>query len=538
MRKLFRAIAAILLVTMMLPLPQIVGANHRQCSRESAQFEPAITQLPDGRWRATINVGSEWDGVLFDGEETFGGQGPHTFRMFLGRGETHEYLPGGGTWYAVCYFRSPDIGPVAVRVYGEYLARNPGRWVQLWDMRDVQPLLALEQNHGQLPAPVTVSPAPAPVSTPSCAIEQFFPPLESGVDGLIARNIRAPHEGWWGAVFDGQVRPGGPQIYGILGVFTPEVRYVQGTWWASQCDPGPVATEMARARNAREPGLSIEVWEGREGRPRLVATFGPPAPPPAPAAPAPAPAAPGVTAVCSEESRELVPLLSQAWDGRVRAVVFPPVDFPTSGIVFEGLPWRDSPVHIELHRPQAMEVVYHSGTFRAVCIDPMTIAQRLWEVHRIAGRWTQVWDVRPSGRRMLIVEFNRPPHIPSAAAPTAPAQCLEPTPSRRGIPPESGDDLAFDLPVLGPAVVQVQWSGLVARPTWAQDRTVLTVVPHQWEGIFQKVRNVTVWSFSPLCSPEHVNRELARAAERSGFEIRGIEEIRGSGLFVKTIKTN
>lgn len=529
MRKLL-AIAAILLATMMLPLPQIVGANHRSCATESVIFTPPAS--------GPVQVGAEWDGILFDGEDP---SGAHVFVMFLSRIEEHNRPAGSGTWYAICHAANEDFaqGPnnPVMRALNNYRGQNPSRWVQLIDMRSGSYHLSAEFNRPAVaPSPQPVSPAPFPAE--GCAQEAQIHvnlSLEQTSDGRVrARNLNAP-PGWIGLGFDGRVSHDGPHVFGVWPHFVGEAAFVEGTILDICPHPEGVMMRIAEERARREPNLRIEVWSAIDGPVRRIAVFNQHVP--LPAAPAPAPAVPG-TAECIEESRELVPLLSQAWDGRVRAVVFPPVDFPTSGIVFEGLPWRDSPVHIELHRPQAMEVVYHSGTFRAVCVDPMTIAQRLWETHRIAGRWVQVWDVRPSGPRVLIVEFNRPPHIPSAAAPTAPAQCLEPTPSRRGIPPESGDDLAFDLPVIGPAVVQVQWSGLVARPAWAQDRTVLTVVPHQWEGIFQKVRNVTVWTFSPLCSPEHVNRELARAAERSGFEIRGIEEIRGSGLFVKTIKTN
>lgn len=511
----------VLLVAVILPLPQTAGANHRPCATESVIFTPPGS--------GPIQVGSEWDGILFDGESP---SGAHVFVMFLTRIEEHNRPAGPGTWYAICYQFHEDFaqGPnnPVFRALNSYRNQHPQSWVQLVDMRSGSYHLSADFNRPDQPAPPPAALAPAPVSTPSCRVEQFFPPIQNINGGFAARDIRPPHEGWWGVVFDGQVRPSGPQVYGILGVHTPEVLYVQGTWYASRCDPGPLAMEMARVRHEGNPGLSIEVWEGREERPRMAAAFGPPASPPVPA-PSPAP---GV-AVCAEEARELVPVLSQSFDGRVRAVVFPPADFPTAGIVFEGLPWRNSPVHVEIHRAQPMEVVYFSGTFRAVCTDPMGVALSLASVHRAAGRWGQIWDVRPSGPRQFIDEFNRPPHIPTAV-PAAPAQCLEPTPSRRGVPPDSGDDLAQDVAVFGPAVVQVQWSGLISRPIWAQDRTILTIVPHGWEGIFPKVRHITVWSFSQACTMEHLNREMFRASENTGFEIRGIEEIRGSGLFQRT----
>lgn len=370
-----------------------------------------------------------------------------------------------------------------------------------------------------------------PTTTDACAGEEqeFSPHIEQGGDRLVARNITPPCPGWWGVIFVGFVDPGGPRIIGILGVHTPEVRFVEAIWIAKRSDPGPRAIQIAE--DWAKSGGWIQLWEGRElTGPRMVREFNRPAV--IPPAPGPAPTPVADTAACPAETRQISPLLGQSFNGRTRAVIIPPADFPTQAIVAEGNPWRDSPIHVEIHRSQQMEVVYHSMSFHAVCGDPVAVAQRFGEIYRAANRWVQIWDVRPSGPRVLVNEFNRPAHLPSID-PAAPAQCGPSTPSPWGIPPGAGDDLARDIPVVGPAVVEVQFSSLVSRPTWAQDRTILTVVVHDWQGVFQKVRHIAVWSYSPACTAEHIQRELGAAADRTRFEIHGIEEIRGHGLFVK-----
>lgn len=373
-------------------------------------------------------------------------------------------------------------------------------------------------------------PAP-PTATDGCTGEEqgFSPHIEQGDGQLVARNITPPCPGWWGNIFVGFVHPGGPRIIGILGVHTPEVRFVQAIWLGRRSDPGPRAVEIAEAwAESRE---WVQIWEGRESTgPRMVREFNRPAP--TVTSPTPGPAPTPTPVACPTETREITPLLSQSFDGRTRAVIIPPVGF-TDAIVAKGSPWRDSPKYVEILRAEPMEVIYHDMTFHAVCGDPVVVAQRFGEAYRVASQWIQIWDVRHPGDRVLLREFNRPPHIPPAGEPTMPAQCGPATPSPWGIPPGAGDDLARDIPVVGPAVVEVQFSGLVSRPTWAQDRTILTVVVHGWQGVFQKVRHIAVWSYSPACTAEHIQRELGAAADRTRFEVHGIEELRGHGLFVK-----
>ncbi|MDO8551100.1 MAG: hypothetical protein Q7S03_00235 [bacterium] len=223
-----------------------------------------------------------------------------------------------------------------------------------------------------LGAIVAVPAQAAPDTAAACVEEsvQVQPERLDPIDGtsFFAVNVPMP-TGCGTLIFDGQERPDGGPVLRIFGLPVDKWGIVAGTWWAirSDIDPQSVALRIAK------PSTSVE--DMRLGGIKVLK----------------APQA--VPGVCSKESTVVTPTDLRTPSSGLQLALGVPIPGGYTSLLFDGqMPGSTTGSKVIFGSPIASPGwLYVTGTWYAICGDPVPIAKR------IAAPTDEIHDMRQGG---------------------------------------------------------------------------------------------------------------------------------------------
>ena len=90
------------------------------------------------------------------------------------------------------------------------------------------------------------------------------------ISGLFSSKDLVAPEGFQNLIFDGQLRHDQNHVFLVMDDKVPELTFVQGTWYAVCGDPLGIALRIAGEKASRNPNLTIQVRDLREGGNTLI----------------------------------------------------------------------------------------------------------------------------------------------------------------------------------------------------------------------------------------------------------------------------